>query len=137
MVERVLIEGLRHQFAGVADHVGLDLAQTNTLTGERPEVRTFVVEVRRLVLVVEELDRYAQLLAVSKDAGVPVRETPGPAVVIHALVKVAHLRFAVWTDLGVCGAAPQRPVHTPDAIARLEDADVVAELPELVADRHP
>ena len=117
MVERVLVEGLRHQLAGVADHVGLHLAQANTLAGERPEVRALVVEVRRLVLVDEELDGYAELLAVSKNAGVPVRETPGPAVVIQPLVKVADLRFAVGPT-SVC-VAPRRTVQfTPPTRSR-------------------
>ena len=35
-VERVLIDGLRHQLAGVADHVGLHFAQPDALAASGP-----------------------------------------------------------------------------------------------------
>ncbi len=136
-VERVLVDGFRHQLAGVAHHVGLHLTQPDLLRGQWSEVVALVVEVRRLVLVDEDLDGHAELLAVAEDAGVPVREAPRTAVVIETLVEVADLRFAAGSDLGVRRSAPQRPVHAAYAITRLENADVVSQLAELVAHRHP
>ena len=38
-VERVLVDRLGHQLAGVADHVGLHLAQPDALAGQRSDVR--------------------------------------------------------------------------------------------------
>ena len=59
----------------------------------------------------------------------------GADVDVQSLVERADLALAA--DLGVLGAAAHRPVQAADAVARFEDAEVVAELAELVADGQP
>ena len=71
-IELILIDGLRHQLAGVADHVGLDFPEPDALAGQRPDRFSLVVEVRRLVLVDEHLQRHAELFAVTQHAVMPV-----------------------------------------------------------------
>src|SRR5262249_30086216 len=53
MIELILIDRFRHQLAGVADHVGLYLAQPNPLPGQWSDLVTFGINVRRVVLVDE------------------------------------------------------------------------------------
>ena len=61
-----------------------------------------------------------------------VRNAPRADVHIQALVERTDLTLAV--DLGMFGAAADGPVDAADAIARLENAEVVAELVQFVGD---
>src|SRR5262249_40018864 len=72
------------------------------------------------------------LLAVVQDAGVRIRNPPRSNVHVLPLVERADLALAV--DLGVLGASADRPVHPTHPVARFENAEVVSELAELVAD---
>src|SRR6185295_4770219 len=94
-------------------------------------------EVRRIRFVDEDLQRDAQLLAVVEDPGVRVRNAPRADVEMLSVVERAHLTFTLWTNLGVLAAASDRPRESADAVARLENADVVSELGELVRGHQP
>ena len=61
-----------------------------------------------------------------------VRNAPGPDVDVLTLVERADLPLAA--DLRVLRAAADGPLQTADAVARLENLVVVAELAELVTD---
>jgi hypothetical protein len=67
-IERVLVDRFGHQLTGVADQIGLHLAQPNGLAGEWSEILPLVVELGRFVFVDEDLERHSQFLAVSEVA---------------------------------------------------------------------
>ena len=72
------------------------------LLDERPGGVAFVVEVRGVGLVDEDLQRDAKLLAVVQHAGVRVRNAPWADVDVQTLVERADLTLAA--DLGVFSA---------------------------------
>ena len=99
--------------------------------GERTECVSFLVEIIRVARVDEDLQGYAQLLAVPEHAGVCIGNAPRAGVEVLAFVESANLALAI--DLLVAGAAPDGPAETADPVARFEDLIVVAELAKLVA----
>src|SRR5262245_51807864 len=58
-IELILVDRFGHEFAGITDHVSFYLAKPHALIGQRPDVVALEVEVGRLVLVDENLDRHA------------------------------------------------------------------------------
>ena len=97
----------------------------------------FVEEVRRIVVVDEELQRNAEFLAVIEDASVVVRDPPWAGVEVLVVVERTHLPLAAFARFGVLTAAPDSPADAADTLARLEHAIVVTELAELIANRQP
>src|SRR5690606_10383631 len=104
---------------------------------QRPDLLTFEIEVGRFGFVDEDLERHAQFAAVVEHTRMPVRDAPGPAVDVLALVEGAALCFAPFAHFRVRGTAPDGPVHAADAVARLENGDGIAELLQFVSGCEP
>ena len=137
-VELLLIDRLDDELVRVADHVGLDLAQPHAFVGEGPGRASLVEEVRALGFVDEQFDRNVQLPAVVQHAGVRERDAPRAHVHVETVVERADLTLAA--NLGVLSAATDGPGQAANAVARLEDAVVVAQLAQLVTEHetgHP
>ncbi len=131
-IELVLIDRLHEQLVDVAGEIGLHLAPADALLRERPGGLTLVIAVVALGVVGERLDAHAQIAAVVQDAGVHVGNAPGPHVHVETIVERAHLLLATGAELGVRCTAAHRPVQSPDAVARLEDPEIVSQPAELV-----
>ncbi len=137
LIQRALLHALGQHLGGVAPDVRSDLLPTHRPPGERARP-SFEVDVRVVVVVDENLQRYAELARVVEHRLVVVGQPPGAVVDVEAVVEGAGLGLPA--ELGQPEALARGLGAAAGEGSRLQHHHVVARVGELVGRgqaRHP